>query len=170
VTGSRPAFPGQRPPFEGGNALALQHGAYSRVQLSAAAEELLPWLRSIAPAATDADEPVLAQLAIAMVRSAFADAALAQVEEAAADAPLSAYLGDRRESLQRLRQDSRAWTSQVARFGEMLGMTARSRAQLGLAIQQLQRFDASRLSAVEQGELRRLLVKAGAVLPEVSGV
>jgi hypothetical protein len=49
-------------------------------------------------------------------------------------------------------------------------MTARSRAQLGLAIQQLQRFDASRLSAVEQGELRRLLVKAGAVLPEVSGV
>ena len=151
--------------FQPGHTLTLRHGAYSTVKLSQAASQLLPWLREIAPAASDADEPVLAQLAIAMVRSSFADAALAQVEEAAAEQPLSAYIGDRREALQRLRQDARAWTAQVARFGEMLGMTPRARAALGLQLRELQRLDRGRLTATETAELRRLLVKMGGSVP-----
>jgi len=158
--------------FEVGNQAAVghgsppKHGAYSRIRLSERTEEQLEWLRTIAPVTSEADEPVLEQLAIGMVRAAFADAALAQVEERAADSPLGAYIGERLEVLTRLRQDSRAWSAQVAKFSEMLGMSARSRAALGLQIAQLQRFDRERLTAVEQGELRRLLVKGGAVLPE----
>jgi hypothetical protein len=41
-----PAFEGQRPPFEPGNALRLDHGAYSVLQLRPRAHELAEEIRS----------------------------------------------------------------------------------------------------------------------------
>lgn len=153
--------------FQPGHTLSTRHGAYATLRLGARASEIAERLRTVVPAGAEADEPTVALLAVTLARVEAAERALAGLDERIEENPLSVYLSDSREKLERLRADLRGWVHTAARLAEALGMTPRSRAQLGLAVQQLQQtFERDRLSASEQSELRRLLVKAGATLPE----
>ena len=91
-----------------------------------------------------ADGPLIELAALAIARA-----------ERIASGDLSAELESRLAS----------WTREAARLLEALGMSPRSRAELGLAVSELRerqrrRLELSRLSDDESAELRRLLEKA----------
>lgn len=114
-----PAFPGQRPPFEKGNALAVRHGAYATILLGQRVEELAAELRELVPAYSPSDEPAVRVLCLALARLERAEAAL---EEAAPS------------ELGKLRQDALGWANAARRLLNDLGMTPTARARLGLDI------------------------------------
>lgn len=124
-----PAFPGQRPPFQPGHELSLKHGAYASVALGPRVAELADELRPHVPGYTPADEIALRILCLGLARLERSAAAVDDADPAA---------------LERLRQDERGWSNTVRRFLSELGMTPRSRAQLGLDIartgDELQRY------------------------------
>src|SRR5262245_28351281 len=55
-------------PFAEGNAAAVRHGAHSTLLLAPRAEELADELRSVVPAVSDADEPMIRLLALILAR------------------------------------------------------------------------------------------------------
>jgi hypothetical protein len=113
------AFPGQRPPFEEGNTLAVRHGAYAIVLLGPRVDELAAELRELVPAYSLSDEPAVRVLGLAFARLERAEAAL----ETAAPSELG-----------KLRQDALGWANAARRLLNDLGMTPTARARLGLDI------------------------------------
>jgi hypothetical protein len=115
--GWSPAFEGQRPPFEPGNALGVRHGAYAIVRLGDRTAELADQLRQLVPAYMPADDVAVQLLALALARA-----------EAAATALEGAKPGD----LARLEQDLRGWVTKATSLADKLGMTPTSRSRLRL--------------------------------------
>jgi len=107
--------------FAEGNASAVRHRAYARLQLSAAAAETADTLRSLVVVYDDADEAALQAFGMVLEQSKAAAAAL---EQATAEG--------RREDALRLSQDARGWLGVALKYADAFGMTPRSRVALGL--------------------------------------
>ncbi|SRR6266508_3152416 len=108
-----PAFPGQRPPFQKGNDVALRHGAYADVKLGPRVAELADEIRPFVPGYAPGDEIGLRVLCLALARLE---------ASAAVDSP----------DARRLREDERGWVNAVRRYLADLGLTPTSRAALGV--------------------------------------
>ncbi len=123
----RPAFEGQRPPFEPGNELrfppgndlALKHGAFATLKLGPRADEIAAEVRELVPAYRPNDEVSVYLLALALARI-----------EAAWAAVSGAKAGESESLETRLRQ----WVNSAARLADKLGMTPTSRGRLGLDV------------------------------------
>jgi Phage terminase, small subunit len=118
----KPAFPGQRPPFEKGHALRLTHGAQSMIRLAPRAAELADDLRVVVPAVSDADEPTIRLLALVLARVEVANEWLAEhgIFKAWSD------------EVQPVLKVLSTWENTAARLCDRLGLTPTSRAALGL--------------------------------------
>lgn len=108
-------------PFERGNGAAVRHGAFAVLRLAPRAEEIADEIRGLVPAGSDADEPAVRLLALA----------LAQVEAA------TLYLAehgivDSRGKPQGILKHLGTMTNTAARLCDRLGLTPTSRAALGL--------------------------------------
>jgi hypothetical protein len=140
-------------PVEAGNALAVTHGAYSRLRLSDAAGETADVVRDLVPIGHDADEPTVQAFAFVLEQLRSAGKAL---EEASANG--------RRQQLLRLSQDANGWANTALRFAKELGLTPRSRAELGLDLARVRNasadYNLALLNDDEQSQLSRLLEKA----------
>lgn len=114
-----PAFSGQRPPAQPGNALALKHGSYSSLVLAPRAGELADEVRELAPRVlAPADEPMIRAFGVV----------LAQIERAN-----QALESAKPSELLRLSEDLRAWLGQALKFAAAFGMSPASRMKLGLS-------------------------------------
>ena len=118
-----PAFPGQRPPFEPGNVLAVKHGAYATVALGPRVEELADTIRPFVPGYAPGDEIALRILCLALAR---------MEASSTVDSP----------DLKRLREDEKGWANTVRRYLADLGLTPTSRASLGVTLSRARRGDA----------------------------
>ena len=135
-----PEFPGQRPPFEPGNDLAvnnegpLKHGAYSsalRLGKDDRTREFADAIRGTQPVSHPADEGAVWRLALVYLRVELSKVALDRADELLAENPLGAYR-DQASFLGRLRSDHAAWLREAGRIEAELGRTPSSRAKLGL--------------------------------------
>jgi hypothetical protein len=124
---------GSWPAFERANQAALRHGAYSPRAFAPRAAELEHQIYEDASWLGPSDTVAVSLLCRTVSRIELADAAIQQVDESAA-MPLSPYMGEARESLDRLRRDLRSWINLAARLCAELGLTAASRARLGLDV------------------------------------
>lgn len=125
------------PPFQPGHQMSRKHGGYSLLGIGDRAEEICDQIRPTLPVYSPADETILQLLGVTCARIERASEAVAAVDEQAT--PLGAYLAgkdgpDLASSLQRLRQDLRAWIGLARRLSADLGLSPRSRAALGLDI------------------------------------
>jgi hypothetical protein len=128
------AFEGQRPPFEPGNELTKQHGAYSSTTALSKDERVAELADEIArtqPVSHEADAGAVWRLAVCYRRCELAVAAIEAADERLAGAPAAAYT-DSVEWLGRLRADLRSWLSLAGKIEDALGRTPTSRAKLGL--------------------------------------
>lgn len=116
-----PAFPGQRPPFEPGNQVAVRHGAFSKLRLEPRAAELVDEIRDLVPARSDADDPTIGLLALTF----------AQVEAATLYVAEHGIVDERGEARSILRHLG-TMINTAGRLCDRLGLTPTSRAQLGL--------------------------------------
>jgi hypothetical protein len=115
-----PEFPGQRPPFEPGNDLAVKHGAYAVVKLGPRVETLAELIRDlVGPLYRDSDELAVRTLALTLARI-----------EAAATALEEATGGE----LTSLEGHMRGWVNTQRRLLNDLGLTPAARAKLGLDV------------------------------------
>ncbi len=128
---------GSWPAFEKGNGAALRHGAYSPGAFAPRAAELERQIYEDASWLGPSDAVAVSLLCRTVSRIELADAAVQQVDESAA-LPLSPYMGDSREALDRLRRDLRSWINLAAKLCAELGLTAASRARLGLDVARTQ--------------------------------
>jgi hypothetical protein len=140
------------PPFENGNAIAVTHGAYSRLRLSEPAGDTADVVRELVPLNHDADEPTIQTFAFVLEQLRAAGEALEQARGTG-----------RRDKLLRLSQDANGWANTALRFAKELGLTPRARAELGLDLARARaavRFDWSRLTSAEKSTVDRLISKA----------
>lgn len=132
-----------RPPFEKGNSLSLQHGAYSVLALEKRAAELRPKLEAdLPPAVLSGGFGASIDLAcLALARA-----------EAAANGIAAMDPGDDRVEIldKRLARWLRAATSML----EQLGATPASRAKLGLDLAAAER-ERARVGLLEEGRAIR---------------
>jgi hypothetical protein len=140
------------PPFEPGNGLAVTHGSYSRLRLSEEAGETAAVVRELVPVGHVADTPTIEAFAVEQLRRAAA--ALEQASE-----------NGQRAKLLRLSQDAQGWANVALRYARELGLSPRSRSELGLALARTaaatrSTYDMRRLTSEEALELDRLLRKA----------
>jgi hypothetical protein len=119
--------------FQPGHTASLKHGAYSVVAIRGRVAEIADRIRIDMPVRSPADEMAIEGLAIVTARIEKAYEAIAQLDEAVVN-PIGSYLGDRAEAVTRMRDDLRRWLALQLRYEEALGLTARSRAGLGLDI------------------------------------
>ena len=123
-----PAFEGQGPPFEHGNAAAVRHSAYSLLRLAPRAEELRGQLAELVPFGTDADLPLVDLCAITLAQVERASLVLAieqaEVERAAESGAPQPNRYDR------LAADARAWVKTGARLLDQLGLSPTARGRL----------------------------------------
>ncbi len=118
-----PAFPGQRPPFERGNAAAVRHGARSVVTLAPRAAEIAEEIRGLGIPYEDSDEPTIRLLALtlAQVEAGYAYVAeLGLVDEHGSPRAILKHLG--------------TMTNTAARLCDRLGLSPAGRAALGLNV------------------------------------
>lgn len=129
--------PPPRPP-EFGNSRAVTHGAKAELIIAPRAAELREHLRSIVPAASPADEPAIALLAMALAR-------VERANEYLADCGLLDGDGMPRPVLKVLS----TWENSAARLCDHLGLTPTSRARLGLDLARGEAVVTDRLRSVE---------------------
>lgn len=142
-----PAFFGQRRPldgkvdgtatrFEPGHELSVRHGAYAVLQLTPVAEKIAEQLRELMPHWLPAFEPAVQAAAIAGAQLARANTALE-----AADDPTA---------LLNLSGDARGWWTKFTAALELLGLTPRSAAALGLTLELARATKTKREQLVER--------------------
>jgi len=115
-----PAFPGQRPPAEPGNELAVKHGAYSTVALGDRVNELADELRPFVPTYRPGDEIALKAMCLVLCRLERAAAAIDATTDPA--------------ELNSLRAHERGWANTLRRYLSDLGMSPAARAKLRLDV------------------------------------
>jgi hypothetical protein len=118
--------------FQPGNALALKHGAYAVVEIQGRAREVE---ESLVAALRSEDlwrpsfAPTVAICAVTLVRVERAYAAIAQLDDAAEN-PLAAYLGERAQAVEKVREDLRRWTNTARQHLAELGLTPSALARI----------------------------------------
>jgi hypothetical protein len=140
------------PPFQPSNDLAVTHGAYSRLRLSDAAGATADVVRDLVPLNHPADESTIQAYAVVLEQLRAAAHALESAD-------------GRRDRLLRLSQDAQGWANVALRYGRELGLTPRSRAELGLDLARVFRanerdLDLDRLSEAQRTTLAELLAIA----------
>jgi hypothetical protein len=142
-----PEWEGQRPPLDGNvdgietrfapsNSISVRHGAYAVLQLTPVAEGIAEQLRELMPHWLPAFEPAVQAAAIAGAQLARANTAL----EAAADPT----------ALLNLSGDARGWWTKFTAALELLGLTPRSAAALGLTLELARATKTKREQLVER--------------------
>jgi hypothetical protein len=126
---------------ERNNDLAETHGAYAVLKLAPRAEEITAGLREIAPLRSPADGPALDALGLILAQLERAHIVLATHQMRELE---SMHAGDelkqtQRDDLRRLAADARGWANTALRYFEALGLSAASRARLGLDVARAQR-------------------------------
>jgi hypothetical protein len=119
--------------FDSGNGAALRHGCYSPKALAPRAAEIEEQVYASAAWLGPSDTIAVSLLARTVARVELADAAIHQVDERAGS-PLTPYVTEKREALDRLRRDMRSWINLATKLAAELGLTAASRARLGLDV------------------------------------
>jgi hypothetical protein len=119
--------------FERDNGAAITHGAYSARALAPRAAEIEEQIYASAPWLGPSDAIAVSLLSRTVARVELADAAVQQVDERASS-PLTPYLTEKGEALDRLRRDMRSWINLATKLAAELGLTAASRARLGLDV------------------------------------
>lgn len=131
---------------------AVTHSAYSRLRLTEPAGETAAILAELVPLQHDADLPTIEAFAFVLEQLRAAGIA---VEQASANG--------RRDKLLRLSQDAQGSANVALRYARELGLTPRSRAELGVDLARVRsaaaRFDPTRLSDDERRQLETLLDK-----------
>jgi hypothetical protein len=137
---------------------ALRHGAYSLLRLAPRAREIRAELEELLPLRSDADSPALDLLSqcLSQVERAGVIIGALQVEETEAIRDGRKIDPATAATLQRLQQDWRGWIGKAQKLLDDLGLSPRSRVQLGLDVVRTQ-------SAVEalQEHLERKRVANG---------
>jgi len=120
--------------FAPGNLAALRHGCYSPRSFAPRAEEIAAEIYEGAPWLGPSDSVTVTLLARTLARVERADAALQRADEMS-ESPLSPYLVEGSAGgLDRLRRDLRSWVMSAARQAAELGLSAASRARLGVDV------------------------------------
>jgi hypothetical protein len=109
-------------PFEPGNEVAVKHGARAELRLAPRAVELADGLRTIVPAASEADEPTIAVLALVLARI---EAANTWLDE-------HGLFRDGKGNPQPVLSTLSTWENTASRLLDRLGCTPTARARLGL--------------------------------------
>lgn len=122
-----------------GNEFAVSHGAYvSALRLGEEVAHRADYYRDLLIANSlyaEAFEPILADLGLVDVRIERGAQALLRADEATAE-PLSGYVGPAGETLDRLRQDVRAWLRHKRSLLGDLGLSPQAMAKMGLRVAQ----------------------------------
>jgi hypothetical protein len=134
--GWTPAFEGQRPPLESGNARSVTHGAYAVLQLGDRVAEIADELTPLVPGYRPADQVAVRLLALSVARIERAVAALDEADVG---------------QLARLEADMRGWVNTARRLVVDLALTPTARARLGIdvAIGERMRSDVTTLPATD---------------------